>query len=43
MLPEFDGFQVAEKIRNNNINTPILFLTAKDQVEDKIKGLNLPT
>lgn len=41
MMPKLDGFQVAEKIRKNNINTPILFLTAKDQVEDKIKGLNL--
>lgn len=41
MMPEIDGFSLLEKIRERNINTPAIFLTAKDQVEDKIKGLNL--
>ncbi len=40
LLPIKDGFQVCQEIRGNNISTPILMLTAKDVVEDKIKGLN---
>lgn len=40
MLPEMDGFGVAEKLRQNKISTPIIMLTAKSMVEDKVKGLN---
>lgn len=40
MLPKIDGFEVCRQIRNLQINVPILILTAKSQVEDKIKGLN---
>lgn len=41
MLPEFDGFTLAEKIRKQNTAVPILFLTAKGDKDDKIKGFKL--
>lgn len=41
MLPEMDGFTVCEIIRLENSDVPILFLTAKNSSEDKIKGLKL--
>lgn len=41
MMPEMDGFQVCEKIRISDSETPILFLTAKDTHEDKVMGLKL--
>ena len=40
MLPFKDGFEVALELRQSKINTPILMLTAKDTVSDKVKGLN---
>jgi len=39
MLPEVDGFQVVEQIRLTDRETPIIFLTAKDQAADRIQGL----
>ena len=39
MLPYLDGFQVAEKIRQKNQRLPILMLTAKDKVNDRLQGL----
>ncbi|CAH0998948.1 Response regulator SaeR [Neolewinella maritima] len=39
MLPEVSGFQVVEQIRLTNRDTPIIFLTAKDQAQDRIQGL----
>ncbi len=41
MLPEIDGFTIAEEIRKNNNEVPIIFLTAKSLKEDKIHGLKL--
>lgn len=41
MLPEMNGFVVCEKIRVNDTNTPILFLTAKDSSQDRVNGLKL--
>ena len=41
MLPEIDGFEVAEKIRSRHSEIPIIFLTAKSLKEDKIKGLKI--
>jgi len=41
MLPGASGFEVAEKVRASLIRTPILFLTARDREEDKIRGLEL--
>ncbi|MDQ3142241.1 MAG: response regulator transcription factor [Bacteroidota bacterium] len=41
MLPEMDGFTVAEQIRKKDQQIPILFLTAKSLKEDRIHGLKL--
>ncbi len=41
MIPEMNGFAVCEKIRLENMDVPILFLTAKDAHEDKIKGFRM--
>ena len=41
MLPIKDGFEVCKNIRDSNITTPIIMLTAKDSIEDKIKGLDI--
>lgn len=40
MLPVMDGYQVAKKIRSKRNATPILMLTAKSDIEDKVNGLN---
>ena len=40
MLPGMDGVEVCRKLRQNNNHTPILMLTAKSQIEDKILGLD---
>lgn len=40
MLPKMNGLEVLEKLRDKRNNTPILLLTAKDSVEDKVTGLN---
>jgi len=41
MMPNMDGFTLASEIRKNDLNTPIIFLTAKAMKEDRIKGLKL--
>jgi len=41
MLPKKDGFTLAEEIKKINQNVPIIFLTAKQMQEDKIKGLKV--
>jgi two-component system alkaline phosphatase synthesis response regulator PhoP len=41
MMPEINGFEVCEKIRLLDTETPILFLTAKDTAKDKIFGLKI--
>ena len=41
MLPDLDGFEVARRLRQEARRVPILFLTAKDATEDKIRGLTL--
>jgi len=41
MLPDLDGFEVARRLRERADETPILFLTAKDTTEDKVRGLTL--
>jgi DNA-binding response OmpR family regulator len=40
MIPKIDGIQVCRKIRQKNLRIPILMLTAKDAIEDKITGLD---
>ena len=39
MLPRLDGWQVLREIRHQGKHLPVLFLTARDQVEDRVKGL----
>ena len=41
MLPDIDGFTVTRRIRQEGINAPVLFLTARDDTQDKIMGLTL--
>lgn len=41
MLPELDGWQVLVSLRRRGLEMPVLFLTARDQVEDRVKGLEL--
>jgi two-component system OmpR family response regulator len=39
MLPDFDGLEVLRRIRTDNPQVPVLFLTARDAVEDRVGGL----
>jgi two-component system, OmpR family, response regulator len=41
MLPDLDGFEVCRQIRNEGLNVGVLFLTAKDGMEDKVAGLTI--
>ncbi len=41
MLPGLDGWQVLQGLRSQSRQMPVLFLTARDQVEDRVKGLEL--
>ncbi|MFW6187910.1 MAG: response regulator transcription factor [Actinomycetota bacterium] len=41
MLPDMDGFSVTRKLRASGRHFPILFLTAKDETEDKVTGLTV--
>ena len=41
MLPGLDGWQVLQALRLRGLHMPVLFLTARDQVEDRVKGLEL--
>ena len=40
MIPKIDGVTLCKKLRQDKISTPILMLTAKDSVDDKVKGLD---
>lgn len=40
MLPKINGIEILKKIRNENIKSKIIMLTAKSQLEDKLEGLN---
>jgi len=39
MLPDFDGLEVLRRMREDSPHLPVLFLTAKDSVEDRVAGL----
>lgn len=41
MLPYFNGFEIAQKVRETQPQMPILMLTARTQIEDRVKGLEL--
>jgi two-component system response regulator CiaR len=40
MIPEIDGFEVLQTIRKEGLKIPVLFLTARDSLEDRVKGLD---
>jgi two-component system OmpR family response regulator len=40
MLPGIDGFEVCRRLRDDEISTPILVLTARDAIEDRVEGLD---
>lgn len=39
MMPGIDGFEVLRRLRSDGISTPVLFLTARDAVDDRVRGL----
>ncbi len=41
MMPDLDGFEVCRRLRVDGDRTPVLFLTARDATEDKVRGLTL--
>lgn len=41
MLPKLDGYEVARQLRAKGNKTPVIFLTAKDRVDDRVKGFEL--
>ena len=41
MMPKLDGLEVVKHMRTNGDHTPVLFLTARDSIEDRVKGLDL--
>ncbi|MDP4506039.1 response regulator transcription factor [Nonomuraea turcica] len=41
MLPDLDGFEIVKRMRGGGVHTPVVFLTARDETEDKIRGLTI--
>jgi two-component system, OmpR family, response regulator len=41
MLPDLDGFEVCRRLRQDRIDTPVIFLTARDTPEDRLRGLTI--
>jgi two-component system, OmpR family, response regulator len=41
MMPDLDGFEVCRRLRTDGDRTPVLFLTARDSTDDKVRGLTL--
>jgi two-component system response regulator MprA len=41
MMPQVDGFEVCRRLREGGSNVPVLMLTAKDEIEHRVKGLDL--
>lgn len=41
MMPQVDGFEVCRRLREGGSTVPVLMLTAKDEVEHRVKGLDL--
>src|SRR5690554_1424707 len=40
MLPHLNGYELLHQLRQRNIHTPVLILTAKDSIDDKIRGFH---
>ena len=40
MMPKLDGLQVVKKLRAHGCDTPVMILTAKSELEDKVEGLD---
>ena len=40
MLPEKSGLEICQEVRSRSLNTPVLFLTAKDTIDDRVLGLD---
>jgi two-component system OmpR family response regulator len=41
MLPDHDGFEVHRRLRDRGVDAPVIFLTARDATEDKVRGLTI--
>jgi two-component system OmpR family response regulator len=41
MLPDVDGFEIVRRLRASGRRTPVLYLTARDGIEDRVRGLNV--
>ena len=41
MLPDLDGFEIVRRLRSDGQKVPVLFLTARDTIDDKVRGLTL--
>lgn len=41
MMPKLDGYELLKRLRDQGMDTPVLFLTARDAVADRVKGLDL--
>ena len=41
MMPKKDGYTLVKELRDQGVDTPVLFLTARDSVADRVKGLDL--
>ncbi len=41
MLPDFDGFEVQRRLATDRVKTPVIFLTARDETESKVRGLTM--
>lgn len=41
MLPDVDGFEICERLRSTGVAIPIIFLTARDATEDRVRGLTI--
>jgi two-component system, OmpR family, response regulator len=40
-MPDLDGFEVIRRLRHDGVKTPVLFLTARTEVDDRVRGLTL--
>lgn len=41
MLPKMDGFEVVKRLRREGVKTPVILLTARDEISDKVRGLDV--